>query len=175
MLINISEILSTTSKSESFTAQIEMAYFMLHGDKYDFEQKEPVELVITNIGNREILLEGCIHVVLNIPCNRCLEKVKTDFNLTLDKKVNLKKSSEEEIRELNETSFIIGSDLDVDLLVHSEILLNFPMKTVCQDDCQGICYQCGTNLNKENCQCERESLDPRMAAIQDIFNNFKEV
>jgi rpmF_bact: ribosomal protein L32 len=32
---------------------------------------------------------------------------------------------------------------------------------------------CGTNLNEKECGCDRTVADPRMAAIQDIFKNFK--
>ena len=40
---------------------------------------------------------------------------------------------------------------------------------------EGICPVCGQNLNLGECGCDRESLDPRMSAIRDIFKNFKEV
>ena len=63
----------------------------------------------------------------------------------------------------------------MDLLIYNEILLDFPMKVLCQEDCKGICSNCGANRNNESCDCKENDLDPRMAAIQDIFNKFKEV
>ena len=45
----------------------------------------------------------------------------------------------------------------------------------CKEDCKGLCPVCGTNLNEKECGCDRTVADPRMAAIQDIFKNFKEV
>ena len=71
--------------------------------------------------------------------------------------------------------YLIGFELDVDKLVYAEILVNWPMRVLCKDDCKGICKVCGMNLNKGACSCQRTELDPRMAAIQDIFNKFKEV
>ena len=44
-----------------------------------------------------------------------------------------------------------------------------------KEDCKGICRRCGANLNLSECQCPKTEPDPRMAAIQDIFNKFKEV
>ena len=38
-----------------------------------------------------------------------------------------------------------------------------------------FCNKCGTNLNAKTCDCDTRSLDPRMAVIQDIFKQFKEV
>ena len=74
-----------------------------------------------------------------------------------------------------EIDYLIGFELDVDKLVYAEILVNWPMRVLCKDDCKGICKVCGMNLNKGACNCQRTELDPRMAAIQDIFNKFKEV
>ena len=66
-------------------------------------------------------------------------------------------------------------ELDVDRLIYDEILVNWPTKVLCKDDCKGICPVCGQNLNQQDCGCDRQVIDPRMAKFQDIFNEFKEV
>ena len=73
------------------------------------------------------------------------------------------------------SNYIIGTSLDVDQLIFGEILVSWPMKVLCREDCKGICRRCGANLNLSECQCPKTEPDPRMAAIQDIFNKFKEV
>ena len=60
-------------------------------------------------------------------------------------------------------------------LVYSEILVNWPLRVLCKEDCKGICSICGKNLNHGTCDCDHTDLDPRMAQIRDIFNKFKEV
>ncbi|HWT27780.1 MAG TPA: DUF177 domain-containing protein, partial [Mobilitalea sp.] len=75
----------------------------------------------------------------------------------------------------DETNYIIGYNLDVDILIYDEILIGFPMKLLCSEDCKGICKHCGTNLNEKTCDCDKTEYDPRMSVIRDIFNNFKEV
>jgi len=77
--------------------------------------------------------------------------------------------------EMDEADYMKGFQLDIDKMVYDEILVNWPMKVLCREDCKGICKKCGTNLNVKTCDCEKSELDPRMAAIQDIFNKFKEV
>ena len=72
-------------------------------------------------------------------------------------------------------SFVDGSSLNVDKLILEEVIPLLPTKVLCGEDCRGLCPVCGTNLNKEECGCDRAVKDPRMAAIQDIFKNFKEV
>ncbi len=175
MIINISELLSTPGKSEYNEAPIEMDAFELNGDLYPFSKKEPVKLTITNTGDREISVEGSIEAVLAAPCDRCLKEVLVPFSLKVDKVIDLKKTDEDRINDLDETSYIDHSSLDVDRLVSDELLIHFPMKILCREDCKGICFKCGKDLNLGECGCDRESLDPRMSAIRDIFKNFKEV
>ena len=175
MVINISEIISTTGKSEQYTVPLEMEQVSMNGILCTFASKQPVELIVTNTGNREVLVEGHVEAILNIPCDRCLVDVPTEFKLDIRKDVDFKSSDAERVEALDETSYIDHSQLDVELLVYNEILIHFPMKTLCRSDCKGLCFKCGHNLNEGECGCNRESLDPRMAAFQDIFNSFKEV
>ena len=74
-----------------------------------------------------------------------------------------------------EKDYIDGYNLDVDKLVFGEILISMPGKTLCKEDCKGICLICGANLNKGECGCDRDILDPRMSVFKDILKNFKEV
>ena len=91
------------------------------------------------------------------------------------KNVDLDESSEEQAMELDEKNYMHGYNLDVDKLLYNEILIGWPMKILCREDCKGICNMCGQNLNKGTCDCEDTSLDPRMSVIRDVFKNFKEV
>ena len=56
-----------------------------------------------------------------------------------------------------------------------DVLMSWPLKVLCKEDCKGICSRCGKNLNEGPCGCAEEPKDPRMAAISDIFSKFKEV
>ncbi len=108
---------------------------------------------------------------MRIPCDRCLEDVKTPLALVIDREVDLEQTAEGRIEDLDETDFVIGYNLDVDKLIYSEILVNWPMKTLCREDCKGICRKCGANLNHGECGCDTVELDPRMAVIAEIFKN----
>ena len=77
--------------------------------------------------------------------------------------------------QLDENNYIAGYELDVDALIADEMVLQWPMKILCKEDCKGICKVCGTNLNKSTCDCDQTVPDPRMAVFSDIFNQFKEV
>ncbi len=175
MLINLSEIMSVKGKIEHIQAPIELKSFCKDGIEYPFASKAFVDLTISNLGERKIMIEGETKLSLLIPCNRCLEDVETLFELKLTKNLDFNLTEDDRIKELDETNYLSGYNLDVDLLVYDEILLDFPMKVLCDEDCKGLCNVCGANLTKSSCDCEDADLDPRMSVIRDIFNNFKEV
>ena len=119
-------------------------------------------------------------IVFDTGCDRCLTKVPTTLALTFAREVAspdtaLDSSIEEGDREDEVDYFMEGYQLNVETFVYNEILLNWPMKILCMDDCKGICSVCGKNLNHGDCGCDRFVPDPRMAGIKDIFNAFKEV
>lgn len=175
MLINLSELLSRNGDTKVFEANIGFDSFESRVDSYKIIDKSPFSLTVTNLGNRKITIEGDVRLSMNIPCNRCLEDVRTDIEFSIMKDVDMGESSDDRIKELDEQNYIDGYYLDVDKLVYGEILLNLPMKVLCREDCKGLCNKCGANLNHGECGCDRESLDPRMSVIRDIFNNYKEV
>ena len=103
-------------------------------------------------------------MILGIPCDRCLEIVKSpiDFELSVDLDFN-----EEEAEE--DQAFLDGHIIDIDEMLYPEIFINLPSKVLCRDDCMGICRVCGKNLNQGECGCDTFVADPRMAAISDIL------
>lgn len=175
MLINLSEIMSVNDKTLCLDSPIELESFKLDGVEYEFAKKAPVNLSITNLGKKKVLIKGNTKVALNIPCSRCLENVVIDFDIQVSKEVDFRHTEEERVEELDEINYISGYNLDVDLLVYDEILIDFPMKVLCKENCKGICNVCGANLNDGTCDCEPTGADPRMSVIRDIFKNFKEV
>ena len=171
MLIDLSKVLSEKDRIIEVRTDIEMDYFLSKLGKYPFVNDKKVDLDITNVGKRSILIEGVISCSLKIPCDRCLEDVTNDFKIKVFKELDLTKRDENS----EESSYIVDNALDVDQFVYNEILINLPMKVLCSTDCKGICNRCGANQSKGSCDCDTKELDPRMAKVLDIFNQFKEV
>lgn len=174
MIIDISKVVKSINKEVSEEVSIELTSFESRLGEFPILQKSPVVLTITNQENKTLFIRGAVDVTLSIPCGRCLEEVPTQICFDIDKKLSIEESGLVD-DEMEETDYLIGFELDVDKLVYAEILVNWPMKVLCKEDCEGICKVCGANLNKGDCGCQRTELDPRMAAIQDIFSKFKEV
>ena len=175
MLISLSEIMTTKDKVVKIQAPIEMEKFEFQGDSYGFARKDPLDLIITNLGNKMVMIEGSTNISLVLFCSRCLNDIIYPMDIRISKEIDFTITEEERAESLDEMNYIIGYNLDVDILVYDEILIDFPMKLLCSEDCKGICRNCGTNLNEKTCDCDNTEYDSRMSVIRDIFNNFKEV
>ena len=175
MLINLSEVFTLEGKERSWEVPCEMEYFEGVDGKYPIVSSEPITVTVKNLGNRKLAVTGGTEVTLAVPCARCLEPVEYTCELEFDEELDMKVTEEERVKNLDEQSYLTGYNLDADQMVSNELTLNLPMKVLCKEDCKGICNRCGANLNVETCDCDTRSLDPRMAVIQDIFKQFKEV
>lgn len=174
MKVDITDIVSNENKSVTKEVEIDLTSFDSKLGNFPIIKKTPFTLQLANEENKHLLIETELDVTLEIPCDRCLTPVDTDFHISVSRKLPIggEPVSEEDGEE---DDYVDGFDLDVDRLIYGEIMVNWPTKVLCKEDCKGICRKCGVNLNLQTCDCQKTELDPRMAAIQDIFNKFKEV
>lgn len=175
MLINLSDVLSEQHRTVEETVPVEMNEFRTKNGCYPVAEKKEVHVKVEHVKDRELLIHAETKMCILIPCDRCLEDVRKEFDLIFTKHVDLSLSDAELTEELDESNFINGYHLDVDKMLYNEILIGWPTKVLCREDCKGICNVCGQNLNMGSCGCEDTGLDPRMSVVRDLFKNFKEV
>ncbi|MCM1143390.1 MAG: DUF177 domain-containing protein [Blautia sp.] len=179
MFINLTDIL--TSGDETLTMQVEadMQEVSIGGETFQVLEKSPVSLTFTRIGKKKAELEGQAEFTFAMNCDRCLKPVEEKLSLHFNREIYapdavLETSDDADIAD-EEQAFMEGYQLNVDDLLNSEIIINWPRKVLCKPDCKGICFQCGKDLNTGSCTCDTFVPDPRMAVIKDIFNANKEV
>lgn len=172
MLIQLSKLLSMPNHEETVECSLDMEELTLKGGSYPVLEKSSFPAVLKNEGKRTVSIAFKTSITVGMPCDRCLCEVPEEIRLDVFKTLDF-----DDIEETckDQVSFVDGSSLNVDELILEEVILLLPTKVLCGEDCRGLCPVCGTNLNKEECGCDRTVGDPRMAAIQDIFKNFKEV
>ncbi len=175
MLIDLSGVLSEQHRGIDTIAELEMNTFQNGKSVFPILKKEPVHIRVSHLKKRELSVEGETGLTIQIPCDRCLADTPVEFRLKFDRHIDMDDKDAVHAEELDEANYIDGYDLDVDRLLYNEILVGWPMKVLCREDCKGICSVCGQNLNEGTCNCEDTGLDPRMSVIRDLFRNFKEV
>jgi uncharacterized protein len=175
MQINLLDMIDTEGKRLHELVPLEFETISFQQGNFPILEKEPVDLVITNIGNKVLDLSGFCRLVVSIPCARCLDETSVELSFDIERQLDMKMSEADRLKDLDESAYLTGTDLDVDSLVYLEVLMRWPVRVLCREDCAGLCSRCGKRLNEGPCDCLQEALDPRMAVISDIFSKYKEV
>ena len=61
--------------------------------------------------------------------------------------------------------------LELDEVVISDILLSYPQKYLCSEECKGLCQHCGKNLNTGDCGCNQKVVDPRLEILKQLMDD----
>lgn len=175
MLVNLTDVFTSSDSEISMDVPIEMGSFRCRCGEYPILQKTPVHYVFRHCGKNRASVSGKARVTLEMQCDRCLKRVPWEVSLDFGREVSPEPEEGREISEEDDFGLMEGYSLNTEALIYNEILLNQPEKVLCRPDCRGICMKCGKDLNDGECGCDTFVPDPRMAAIQDIFNAYKEV
>ncbi len=79
-----------------------------------------------------------VSAVLELSCSRCL----CDYSLPLAKAFRFDHRIESGEEEADLTPYI-----------RDELMVDYPVKPLCNDNCKGLCRGCGADLNKGGCSC----------------------
>jgi len=130
------------------------------------------ELALTRHGSR-VLVRGRVRGGLALECSRCLK----GFSFPLD--VNLETSFETEGEGASDTDDERSPDemdiqhiekgcIDLRDFLAEQIHLAVPVKTLCSEECRGLCSRCGADLSNGDCSCEEQQTDARWDALKQL-------
>ena len=166
---------------------------------HELEFEESAEEI--NIKNKEIFpnpihshvsidkSETHIYVKANVgskahfSCDRCLtefdQDIQGELKLYYEMVVHGSQSNlvDDENDSQDDSVRVIRQDQhEIDLTpdIRDIIWLTIPMKIVCSKDCKGICPGCGKDLNREECVCSKEHIDPRWEVLQTLLDEEKD-
>lgn len=175
MHLSLSEVMNQNGEDVKVEAALEQGSVRVGRDSYQVTGPFTVMLRARKVAAKSVDVYVKAELSLEIPCSRCLEPVTYPFNIDVEHRYVFDGDGSATIDDDEEkVSYIDGYDLDVDALIGEEVIIGFPMKVLCDEDCKGLCKVCGANLNRGECGCDRTEPDPRMSIIKDLFN-MKEV
>jgi uncharacterized protein len=121
-----------------------------------------------------VVVQGSATMPLQASCARCLKVVDVHLHTPLEVTMVPRQSAPgpDEQGQLSEDDVGIGTyedgEIDVGAVVRDEMLLELPMRALCQSDCKGLCAQCGLNQNDSPCSCAPTTGDMRLAGLAQI-------
>ena len=164
MLFDVKPILHTPGKRLEFQFEMDLSDVEFSG-RYPVSQIVTVEGEVRNTaGILDLNLTS--RTVLDAMCDRCgkefVQEKEIPYSCVLAEEVQ--NEDNDEIIVLEEGKVDVGD------LARTAFILGMDTKTLCSEDCKGLCHRCGADLNLGPCSCKKE-VDPRMAVLAKLLEN----
>jgi uncharacterized protein len=114
---------------------------------------------------------------VRLACSRCLKDFETTlasaFELTYTKEVpGLMDVLDEQEIELKVEEiglmYFKGEEINLHQGIQEQVVMAFPLQPLCDENCKGLCPQCGSDLNRGDCACARGSGSNPFAALKNL-------
>ena len=96
-------------------------------------------------------------------CVRCLDPVEVEVDADFQE-LFYYDAADLTAEEAEEAQLVVEDLIDVTALVHDSVMLALPLQPLCEEDCPGLCAECGARL-ADDPEHGHESVDPRWAAL----------
>ena len=74
-------------------------------------------------------------------------------------------------KSVSESDLVMGEDAQIDLqpLLREYALLEIPINPICKNNCKGLCFECGQDLNAIDCGHKNISEESSFSALKDLL------
>ena len=164
MLIDVRPLPRTPGKRLDFQFELDLSDVEFAG-RYPISRPVVVEGEIRNTAD-VLSLDMTARSTLDAVCDRCgkefLQEKEVSFSCVLS----------EELQNEDNLEIVLLEEGKVDAadLARTAFILEMDTKTLCSEDCKGLCPRCGADLNLGPCSCKKE-VDPRLAALAKLLEN----
>lgn len=118
-----------------------------------------------------LLLELDLETEVQAECSRCLSPINIPVSISDELEFLEEPKGGLDSALIEEFSFAFGIDeLDLTPYLGKLIAAQIETKPLCKSDCEGICSECGIDLNTESCDCaSKKSTDPRLEKLKELL------
>ena len=111
-----------------------------------------------------VLVTGTARAALEGECVRCLEPISDEIEVRFQELFVYDDREVDPDEEL-EVSKLQDDLVDLEPLLRDAVVLALPFQPLCEDDCPGLCAECGARLADDPDHTHGEPVDPRWAAL----------
>lgn len=116
-----------------------------------------------------VLVSGTASAALAGECARCLEPIADEITVDLQELYlyddGRDTAGDDEDDDVSRTE---GDLVDLEPVLRDAVVLALPFQPLCQDDCPGLCTECGARLADDPDHRHDEPVDPRWAALEQL-------
>lgn len=156
MKIRIDKILSLDDGEHRFHFAIpgpELGIELKDFEGHDIFDRDVVTDVVLNKSGHTYYVKFSVTTQAHLLCDRCLEEVRREitgeFSIVFAESRTKTTDEETEIRSIDTRQ---SNDIVLDKDVLDTLTLAMPSKSLCREDCKGLCPDCGANWNEGPCR-----------------------
>ena len=140
------------------------------------------QIAFSNTG-QTIDVRGKFQTVVELECGRCLKSYVMPVESDIEESLPLEgqpwaplaaESEQEELPEDEVEPLFVDNMLDLGEYLRQSILIDVPIKPLCDEVCKGLCPRCGINLNDQTCECEEEPEESPFGALKSLLEKEEE-
>ena len=164
MRFDLNRLLDGAGVSEVVTDDVDLSRYSAGGEA---PFQTPVQLTAQARNRAGVVTHDCVYrYTLALRCDRCLAPVSREITLTVPHTVVRSLQNTEEDDE-----YLVAPDGLVELseVAANDVIPELPSRTLCREDCKGLCPVCGCDRNTIRCECQEKQTDPRLAALDKFF------
>ena len=125
----------------------------------------PVELDLRTEAVMEgVLVTGTARAALEGECARCLEPISDEIEVRFQELFVYDDQGVDPDEEF-EVSKLQDDLVDLEPLLRDAVVLALPFQPLCEDDCPGLCVECGARLADDPGHTHDAPVDPRWASL----------
>jgi uncharacterized protein len=114
-----------------------------------------------------VLVTGTAHASLDGECVRCLEPITDEVEVRFQELYVYEDHALPD--QEDDGASVLQDDLvDLEPVLRDAVVLALPFQPLCQDDCPGLCPDCGARLADDPDHGHDAPVDPRWAALAEI-------
>lgn len=144
-------------------------------EQFDFTSPLKFSLRLQRVGSL-VELDGSLAFSIKDVCGLCLspfeERIESTFSLTFTPQKESEPEQEDEEVELEAEELGLisydGEQIDLHEPLQEQVVLSLPLSPLCSEQCNGLCSECGGNLNKTDCNCEKKLFNNKFASLKNL-------
>lgn len=163
MLLNIRSVLSGQRQSVPIRYDADLRDYEFYGVR-PFPDPVRVEGSVDN-SSGVVMLELRICAVAETRCASCGKSISVPMDVPVSLMVV---TSEPEDDGADELVLCEDGELELDDTVNEAITFAMDLRPLCKEDCKGVCFGCGADLNREPCRCAPR-INPELEKLRSLF------
>ena len=133
----------------------------------------------------EAFFQGTLFGTVIRECVRCLQEYQDPMAISIQGTFQVEQKKRHGLSqrgrlgtpmtldELDDDTYLCeGNRLAFAPIFREHVILSTPLQPLCAPECQGLCQDCGQNLNRQRCECaEKEAMSPHFTKLQQLASH----